>query len=187
MKYTMLKIGVFAACCIGGNTTYSQELSSKASIKKLLERSCFFASQEVHAIKKNVHCAPMIGLSNYQALNTHHYGLRFLKNDYQIPKELDQIRAIRSHFSYLGKSSYPLTRSEIVTQLEKSSHSFFIFEMEIQKQPHFYLVHPQGTRHFTSIRSHMQNGEMIASLKNGDGSYYPDLSCFFRSTFANYI
>ena len=129
MKYTMLKIGVFAACYIGGNTAYSQELSSKDSIENLLERSYFFSSQEIHTLKKNMHWVPMIGFSNYQALNTHHYGLRFIKNDYHIPTELDQIRAIRSHLSYLGKFSDPLTRSEIVTQLEKTSHPFFIFEI----------------------------------------------------------
>jgi len=179
----MLKIGIITACLLGGNAVHSQGFLSTAAIKKMLNSSSLFVFPHTNLSPKNNRFIPMFGLPNERALCVYHYGLKFLKSDYSIPTEIDQIRAIRSHHSYFGKLSKPLTQREAMIQLEKLSEDFLIFEVEAHEHPHFHLVHPQGVRHFVVKGFRTRSGEYPGKLCNGDQKQYTNIDCFVKSTF----
>ncbi|MCB1083849.1 MAG: hypothetical protein KDK61_06030, partial [Simkania sp.] len=88
------------------------------------------------------------------------------------PTPQDQLKAIRSHSHFEGY----LTQSEALKFFKNKNRTYFIFEEKGRKEPHFYLAHSGGLRHFTVDTSE------VSGLDNGYVYRYPYLENFIQST-----
>lgn len=111
-------------------------------------------------------------LETHENLNCYHCGLKQLFSDYTPPSAADLLHSIRSHPQYRGF----ITHDTNLSTPEESS-TYFLYEEILNNEPHFYLSHANGIRHFTVSQSSPN-----ASLRNGTLKKYPYLNHFIHCT-----
>ncbi|MCB1116279.1 MAG: hypothetical protein KDK71_07410 [Chlamydiia bacterium] len=168
MKKTLLKIACIAALSLSTLSAWSQDFSL---------RTCTFSlnttmSDEAKQASGKFSCLEALG--TLENLKAYHLGLRALFPDHHIPTPQDQLKVIRSHSHFEGS----LTQPEALQLFMNENRTYFIFEEKGRKEPHFYLAHSGGLRHFTV------NPADISGLDNGSVIVYISLDLFIRSTLA---
>lgn len=166
MKKNLVKIACIAALSLSTLSAWSQNFSL---------RTCNFSlnttmSNEVKQASGKF--SRFEALGTLENLKAYHLGLRALFPDHHIPTPQDQLKAIRFHSHFEGY----LTQSEALQLFKNENRTYFIFEEKGREEPHFYLTHAGGLRHFTV------NPADISALDNGSVLVYISLDPFIRST-----
>ena len=128
---------------------------------------------------KDQNLSQLFALETEGGLKCYHYGLKTLFQNYTLPSAMDFLNSIRCHPQYKGKiTTDALLTHNVETTVTKEGPTFFLYEYTTDHEPHFYLSHPKGLRHFT-----IKHSNEIAYLENGmQRQSYTCLDSFIRCT-----
>jgi hypothetical protein len=172
MKKSIKKISIIAAaflCTSFFSINYT-------STKKPLANINHYVPKGRTQSQKNLNLSHLFALGSEENLRSYHYGKSLLVQDYHSPSEADLLDSIRSHSQYKGL----LSQDQLLTHnvaVPNEENDFFIYEHALNNQPHFYLSHAKGLRHFT-----VKNCGDSASLTNGMTKNYPNLDSLILCT-----
>ena len=174
MKKSIRKISIIAVAFLCASFFSINNLQDK---KPVLAMNLYFPHAGDVSLKDQ-NLSQLFALGVEESFKCYHCGLKALFQDYTFPSAIDLLNLIRCHPQYKGTiTTNELLTHKVETTVTKKGTTFFLYECAIDNEPHFYLSHPKGLRHFA-----IKHSNEIAYLENGSYPYYPNLDYLIRCT-----
>lgn len=171
MKKKLVKTVIVVAIAASSIALYEKNLSST----KVSENFCHCLFSPVKAGEKTVSQRQYIQVFASQTtknLKLYHSQLQWLNPAYEVPTEMDLVRAVHSHPNYIGKLKTIPNVDERVGCLDSNHASFYLFQLINDDEKDYYVAHANGVRHF-SIHS---KAGTVPGCDNSGAINYPTLN-----------
>ena len=171
MKALLMKIGLIAA------TIWSTHCIGLMPSLLPFPKTISHVAPSAVPKKKKIF-SQYLALETNENLKAYHLGLQTISKRHLIPNFAVLLETILSHSHFCGV----MTTEQGIELFHQSALPFLIFQdQKSGSQPHFYIAHPRGLRHFT-INTLGIGNDAMASLDNGVTHRYPSLNHFINST-----
>jgi len=171
MKKKLVKTVIVAAIATSSIGLY--EKNSRST--KLSENFCHCLISSVKAGEKTVNqrqYTQVFASQTIKNLKLYHSQLQWLNPAYEVPTEMDLVRAVHSHPNYIGKLKTIPNVDERVGRLDSNHASFYLFQLIHDDEKDYYVAHANGVRHF-SIHS---KAGTVPGCDNSGAINYPTLN-----------